>query len=333
LAAAPQLVELISVAVDAQSGSGDLYPASEVRSGAVSADGRYVAFSSLAENLTEDYVNGWHVYLRDVENRTTTLVTPPNEFGYGSSVDGQAAISGDGRYVAFRSTGDLATGASWEPSVSGDGSYIAFTSAADNLVPGDLNDAPDVFVWDRETGSVTRIGEAIYSASQPEIASDGGRVAFVSDYSVQLYEVDTGLTRVLSPEGVYAARPAISADGSFVSYTGNSDEIYRVSAEGGRPTLIADWMQFSALDGDGSALAISGYSALLPEDTNDDKDVYLVRIGDDPLPSDTEICDDDYDNDNDGLTDCADKLDCRRDPACRVGGGGNGGAGGGKGGR
>ena len=68
--------ELISVGIDDQAGSGDsYYVGSEIRAGAVSADGRYVVFSSLAGNLTENDVSGWHVYLRDRETGTTTLVS------------------------------------------------------------------------------------------------------------------------------------------------------------------------------------------------------------------------------------------------------------------
>ena len=32
---------------------------------------------------------------------------------------------------------------------------------------------------------------------------------------------------------------------------------------------------------------------------------------------DTEVCDDGIDNDGDGRTDCADRKDCRTDPACQ----------------
>jgi hypothetical protein len=53
-----------------------------------------------------------------------------------------------------------ANGASSSPSLSHDGRYVAFTSAADNLVPGDTNDALDVFVYDRRDRTVTRVSVA-----------------------------------------------------------------------------------------------------------------------------------------------------------------------------
>ena len=90
--------ELISISVDGQAGSGDaVYDSSEITSGAISADGRYVVFSSLAENLTDDDVSGWHIYLRDRATDTTTLVAD------GSNSGGSPMISADGQFIAFRS--------------------------------------------------------------------------------------------------------------------------------------------------------------------------------------------------------------------------------------
>ena len=64
---------LISLGLDGLAGIGDpYYVPSEIRAGAVSADGRYVTFS-IAQNFTADDVSGWHVYLKDREIGTTTL--------------------------------------------------------------------------------------------------------------------------------------------------------------------------------------------------------------------------------------------------------------------
>lgn len=451
--------ELISIGLDGQAGSGDsYYVPSEIKHGAVSADGRYVVFSSLAQNLTADDVSGWNVYLRDREANTTTLISDTGaDTVYGSSVDSSAVISADGRYVAFVSTsgqlvandtngsadiflydrvndtiervsvnddgieacpcscawpdycngcelywlnshpsisadgryiaftsysynfvdgdlpdtpdvfvrdrvegtttiisrasdGNLGNAASGEPSVSADGDVIAFSSKANNLVAGDFNNQQDVFVWRRNEFSLTRASiaadgtEGNSASTDPVISEDGNRVAFTSGatnlggtdtngfiYDIYLRDREEGTTSILSsglPGG--GGRPAISGDGEYVSFTSGTDDIYLSSIKGGTKQLVNDNMQFSALDEAGGTLVVSGYASLVPEDTNGDKDVYVIGSAGTEPPADPEICDDGIDNDGDGLTDCSDK-DCRQNPACKTtGGGGGGGSGGGK---
>ena len=113
---------------------------------AISADGRFVAFSSYAKNLVTPKDTGGllDVFVRDRQAGVTTRVSGrPN----GLEADGDS-----GRYGL---------------SISGDGRFVAFTSEADNLVPGDTNGVEDVFVHDRETG-----GD---SAGQPRARRDAGQ--------------------------------------------------------------------------------------------------------------------------------------------------------------
>ena len=72
---------------------------------AVSFDGRYVAFSSAADNLTLDTGPSFHgnVYVRDRSLRVTELISKSMQGGRANSISGSAAISSDGRYVAFLS--------------------------------------------------------------------------------------------------------------------------------------------------------------------------------------------------------------------------------------
>jgi len=94
----------------------------------ISADGRYVAFESDATNLVADDNNGsTDVFVHDLQTRTTTRV----------SVD----------LAGVEDTGD-----SNNPSISADGSSVTFESVADNLVVGDTNTAPDIFVDDLQAG-------------------------------------------------------------------------------------------------------------------------------------------------------------------------------------
>jgi Tol biopolymer transport system component len=73
------------------------------------------------------------------------------------------------------------------PSISGDGRYVAFSSGATNLVAGDPNNRPDVFVHDRQTGTTTRVSvdsggvQGNGASDSPSISGNGRYVAFRSE--------------------------------------------------------------------------------------------------------------------------------------------------------
>ena len=152
---------------------------------------RFVVFGSIATNFVAGDTNAlWDVFVHDRQASTTIRVSVDSA---GGEVDGNSfspAISGNGRYVAFRSlatnlvTGDsngksdifvhdLSTaqttrasidssglegnGDSLDPVLSADGRWLAFYSYATNLVVGDTNAFSDVFVHDRQAGSTTRV--------------------------------------------------------------------------------------------------------------------------------------------------------------------------------
>ena len=89
--------------------------------------------------------------------------------------------------VSVDSAGVEGNNASAAPSNSSDGRYVAFESSATNLVAGDTNTKPDVFVHDRQTGATTRVSVDSFAAegddrsAVPSISSDGRYVAFESD--------------------------------------------------------------------------------------------------------------------------------------------------------
>jgi LPXTG-site transpeptidase (sortase) family protein len=88
----------------------------------ISADGRYVAFSSLASNLVSGDTNGSSdIFMHDTTSGVTTR----------ASVD---------------SSGAQGNNASYTPSISDDGRYVAYSSGASNLVSGDTNGKLDIFV-------------------------------------------------------------------------------------------------------------------------------------------------------------------------------------------
>jgi Tol biopolymer transport system component len=91
---------------------------------AISADGRYLAFTSFASNLVPRDPKWGDVFVRDRRRHTT-------------------------RRVSVSSTGQQGNDESYQPAISADGRYVAFSSEASNLVPGDTNSAADVFSADR----------------------------------------------------------------------------------------------------------------------------------------------------------------------------------------
>jgi hypothetical protein len=100
---------------------------------AISADGRFVAFASLATNLVDDDTNGsYDVFVHDRMTGTTTR-------------------------VSVNSAGAQGDGASTGPAISADGRFVAFSSFATNLVDDDTNGTSDVFVHDRITGTTSRV--------------------------------------------------------------------------------------------------------------------------------------------------------------------------------
>jgi Tol biopolymer transport system component len=214
LMAQSALTQRISVSsTGQQSNSNSKYPH-------VTPDGRYVVFDSYATNLDpSDTTLYSDVFVRDRLLGTTTLVSVSTN---GAQGDGDSYISGisdDGKIIVFESEAtnlvpgdtnnhtdvfvhEMATGKttrvsvdsaggqgdgdSYAPVISGNGRFVAFASAADNLVPGDLNVALDVFLYDRVTQITTRVSvdssgiEAAGSSSNPSIDADGGLVAFDS---------------------------------------------------------------------------------------------------------------------------------------------------------
>jgi Tol biopolymer transport system component len=161
----------ISVATDGTQGD------AHSESPSISADGRYVAFMSWATNLVpEDYNPFNDVYVRDTQTNTTTRISVKTDGTQGYCNSLSSSISGDGRYVAFISSGqahlvdgllplylylllrDTQTNTTslvslvWDgldgtfkadygtpPAISNDGHYVAFHSGVSSLVPEDTN--------------------------------------------------------------------------------------------------------------------------------------------------------------------------------------------------
>jgi Tol biopolymer transport system component len=146
------------------SGDGAL-AAADCSAPAISANGRFVASSSKARNLSRvDKDSVEDVFVRDLMTNRTVLV---------SRAQGKHGAAGSGD--------------SSDPSISADGRYVAFQSYASNLGPADNSTIPDVFVRDLRSGRVflasrgTGGGPAANAPSaNPALSADGRFVAFDS---------------------------------------------------------------------------------------------------------------------------------------------------------
>ncbi len=255
----------------------------------ISSDGRYVLFSSSAINLTpgDNSLFGLNVFLRDRASNATILVSANHDGtggGNGNSIS--ATLSSNAQYVAFESEasdllpgdtngvsdifvrdlqagtnilvsvaadGGIANGASTDPVMTPDGRWVAFISAATNLVAGDTNGIPDVFIRDLVAQTTTLVSVGANGANSMmdtvAITPDGKRVAFFSTakgLAAGVPATSTGevyvrdllanttlwastnaaatVSSILHLDNMPSHHPALSADGNFVAFkTGWTD--------------------------------------------------------------------------------------------------------------
>ena len=117
------------VGVDTAGNQGD----KDSSTAAMSADGRFVAFVSSATNLVvEDTNQQRDIFVHDRQTGITER-------------------------VSVAANGDEADGESLSAAISGDGRYVAFSSSATNMAPGVQPGGVDLYVHDRADGSVERV--------------------------------------------------------------------------------------------------------------------------------------------------------------------------------
>ena len=279
----------------------------------ISADGRFVAFSSRASNFVPgDTNNNNGIFVRDRLTNTTTLVSVDSAGNLGNRGSFGASISADGRFVAFESdasnivpgdtnstrdifvrdtltntttlvsvdsAGNQANSFSQDASISADGRFVAFASNSSNLVPGDTNNTYDMFVRDTLTNTTTRV-----SVDSAGTQGNGGNVLGI---------------------------PSISADGRFVAFSSRAfdlvpgDTNFRLDMSGRdrfdmfvRDTLTNTTTLLSlgsagnpgnssslspSISADGRFVAFSSESSnLVPGDTNNNYDIFVADTSSTP---------------------------------------------------
>ncbi len=243
----------------------------------VSADGRYVTFSSDARNLVDNDFNfNTDVFVRDLITQSTRLVSV-NQFG---------GVSGND--------------SSYSAQISGDGRYVLFASSAADLAADDANSALDVFQRDLFLETTTLISRhftgtnsannSSYTADQNRsLMSSNGQVAVFTSYAddlvnapdsnfdndVFLYDASTGTNRLISINAAgtdagasYSIDPVVSADGQIVAFTSYASDLVADDFNDTEDVFIRDVAAGTTelvsinLIGSGSANAQSGMAFL-----------------------------------------------------------------------
>jgi hypothetical protein len=282
----------VSVPVPGLSSFGDS------RDPVISADGRFVAFSSTVAGLVTGDTNGaTDIFVADRQTTQVNLLSR----GYGGDAANGAsdrpAISADGSFIAFSSVasnlvaedgngvsdiflasregnairvsnglnGEQANGASTRPAISADGRFVVFVSAATNLVAGDTNNRADIFVYDSRDGSIGRASvssageQANNSSGQPSISADGRSVSFESAASNLVPNDTNGGTDVFVRDRL-----------------ANITERVSLTTEGAQASGIS---LTSFVSTDGHYVAFYSSAALVADDTNNALDVYVRDRG------------------------------------------------------
>jgi Tol biopolymer transport system component len=298
----------------------------------ISADGRFIAFSSQATNLVAFPTSGssvlpgqgfiQNIFIRDVQGGTTKLVSI-NRDGTGSG-----------------------NGTSFSPSISADGRFVTFSSTSSDLVDNDPNgNGVDVFIRDTQTDKTTIVSPnnaevsnnneissltnvslefplVFKSIGDSVLSADGRYMVFNYSYSffdtrtgevgksnVARFDLTTGALALLPDSGVCGNeplcfvdtfRPSVSADGRFVTFaqTGFGRFVVEAVFLGDFSSLTTTnvttqlLMSINAfpsviitpnISADGRSVAFSTHNKLAPQDTNSFVDVY--RFDHDPDPA------------------------------------------------
>jgi hypothetical protein len=204
----------------------------------ISANGRFVAFSSSASNLIPGDINtNAEVFVRDTLTNTTTG-------------------------ISVGSAGNQGNGDSYRPSISGDGRFVAFLSRASNIVPGDTNLETDIFVRDTLTNTTTRVSldsagnQGNGDSYRPSISVDGRFVAFVSDAS-NLVPGDINTNAQIFVRDTLA----------------NTTTCVSVDSAGNQGDNTSDSLSISA---NGRFVAFGSFASnLVPGDTNLESDIFV----------------------------------------------------------
>lgn len=224
---------------------------------AISGNGRFVAFDSIASNLVPSDTNTCGSY---------------SEPGTCSDIFVHDIQTGKTVRVSVASDGTQANDNSRSPDISADGRYVTFYSKADNLVSGDSDNNYDVFVHDRDVDNDSIFDEpGEVSTSLVSVKSDGTQSVFED------------------------AEPVISANGRYVAFysltplvpedNNGVHDVYVHDRKSGETVLVSatweglggnSWSSLQSISGDGNSIAFRANSSnLVAYDVNNMLDIFV----------------------------------------------------------
>ena len=255
----------------------------------ISANGRYVVFSSNANNLmVEDNYNFTQIFIHDRQTGETKLVSTYGDYGPMVAWSDYPVISADGRFVAFEfddkgdglaammiyvhdcvtgasysvAPGTDETNSSYSPVISGDGRFVSFDSNNKSLVPNDTNNKMDVF----ERELITPVAKTYQSIGANdgwiietgELSEAGGRMdATATTFYVGDFINDQQYRSILHFDTASLPNNAVITKASL--------KIYKQGLSGGNPfnslgSLLVDIRK--PFFGSGVDLEVSDFQAL-----------------------------------------------------------------------
>lgn len=258
-----------------------------------SPDGTKVLFESTDNNLVAGDTNGTKdLFVKDLVTGAVTRISVSSAGVQANAHSVQASFSPDGTKVLFTTYAsnlfagdtngaqdvvvkDLVTGAvtlvnasaagvqgnsaAWHAVFSPDGSKVAFVGYGSNLVDGDTNGQPDIFIKDLTTGAITRVvewAENIGVAYDLAFSPDGTQLCFTTYWA---YPDEGGISRIFVKN---------LADGSVTQVTTNQ--------AGGQAAESSEGAAFSP---DGTKVAFWSYASnLVNNDTNGQADVFIKDL-------------------------------------------------------
>ncbi|MEQ8763211.1 MAG: hypothetical protein RL885_04750 [Planctomycetota bacterium] len=256
--------------------------------GGISVDGRTVVFTTQSALVPQDQNSTVDVYVRDRAAGTLTLVSVAHDGADAGAHCLDAKISSNGRFVIFAST-------------------------SNTLTPGDSDSNQDVFLVDREVGSIELVSippsgaEFTHAHSFGGVSDDGRYVVYLGEFSGPDFQVFIrdrlfGITSLVSkstqgllPNGL-SQQPFITADGGRVFFKSWATDIVDSDDNGSESSIFVyetitksnalvmggsqpgHGFSLYAVSRNGSWLAFDTQDALLIDDPNSRRNVYRYEL-------------------------------------------------------